>query len=165
MPNWNCYFFSWRVCNPWPPPSDLWPLPVPVGDQGDRGGLPPAGPHGLSRGAAPAHAGLLGEGSQREAQVWPDRHHAGQADQKPSQPQRAGQQLRVSWTQIINNQNRDISFTWGRIAKGCLTPQPWKFWVQTPLSQPPTFPIMTLIMLSTKLLHSNTSAIDHLFEI
>lgn len=72
-----------------------------AGDQSNRWGLPSSRPDGLSRGVAPAHAGLLGEGAQRQAKVWPDCHNLGQADQKPRRPQRAGQQLHmVSGTEI-----------------------------------------------------------------
>lgn len=66
---------------------------LPAGDQSNRRGLPSSRSDGLSCGVAPAHVGLLGEGTQRQAKVWTDCHNPGQAHQKPRQPQRAGQQL------------------------------------------------------------------------
>lgn len=53
------------------------------GDQGHRRRLQAAAAHGLSRGAAPAHARLLAEGAGRPAQVRTDRQHAGQVDPQP----------------------------------------------------------------------------------
>lgn len=71
----------------------FYPLFSPAGDQSNRRGLPSSRSNGLSCGVAPAHVGLLGEGTQRQAKVWTDCHNPGQAHQKPSQSQRAGQQL------------------------------------------------------------------------
>lgn len=48
-----------------------------LGDQSNRRGLPTACAHGLPCGAAPAHVGLLGEGSSRETHVQPDPQHVG----------------------------------------------------------------------------------------
>lgn len=74
---------------------------LPTGDQSNRWGLSSSRPDGLSCGVAPAHAGLLGEGAQWKAKVWPDCHNLGQADQEPRRPQRTGQQLHmVSTTEI-----------------------------------------------------------------
>lgn len=47
-------------------------LPFVPGDQSHRRGLPPACSHGLSTGAAPVDAGLLGEGASRAAHLQPD---------------------------------------------------------------------------------------------
>lgn len=63
--------------------QNLIPL-SPAGDQSNRRGLPSSCSDGLSCGVAPAHAGLLGEGAQRQAKVWTDCHNPGQAHQKPS---------------------------------------------------------------------------------
>ena len=87
------------------PPSPLLPFPLPPclppGDQRGGAGLPAAPAHGLSHRAAPAHAGLLGEGEEPAAQVHPDRGHAGQADPQRRQPEGGHQQhavLRVGCT-------------------------------------------------------------------
>lgn len=87
--------FSWTFLSPllyWSQNLIFCPL-SPAGDQSNRRGLPSSRSDGLSCGVAPAHAGLLGEGTQRQAKVWTDCHNPGQAHQKPSQPERAGQQL------------------------------------------------------------------------
>lgn len=80
-----------------------------TGDKSNRRGLPSSCSYGLPSGAAPAHVGLLGEGAQWPAKVWTDCHNPGQAHQKPSQSQRAGQQLSmVSKTDSFT----DIIFWW-----------------------------------------------------
>lgn len=71
-------------------------LPHPVwspGHQRHRAGLSTAAAHGLPQCPAPAHAGLLAEGPQPQAQVRPDRQHAGQDDPQPQQPQSHGASL------------------------------------------------------------------------
>lgn len=71
-------------------------LPHPVwspGHQRHRAGLSAAAAHGLPQRPAPAHAGLLAEGPQPQAQVRPDRQHAGQDDPQPQQPQSHGASL------------------------------------------------------------------------
>ena len=79
----------------------LWMSPsLSPGDQRGGAGLPAAPTHGLSHGAASAHAGLLGEGEEHAAQVHPDRGHVGQAHPQRGQPQGGHQQhavLRVGW--------------------------------------------------------------------
>lgn len=46
-----------------------------VGYECSGAGLQTASSHGLPRSAAPAHAGVLGEGAEHEATLWPDRQH------------------------------------------------------------------------------------------
>ena len=68
-----------------------------AGDERSGAGLPPAPAHGLPHGAAPAHAGVLAQGEEPEAQVCPDRQHPGQAAPQRRQPQSGHQlALRVS---------------------------------------------------------------------
>lgn len=78
------------------PPSPLCLCDSP-GDQRHRTGLPATSAHGLPKCPAPAHAGLLAEGPQPSAQVWPDCQHAGQDDPKPQQPQSHGAPLLWVW--------------------------------------------------------------------
>ena len=68
-----------------------------VGDDCCGAGLPLAPSHGLPHGAAPAHAGVLGEGEEPEAKVLPNRQHPGQASPQRRHPQGGHQHiLRVS---------------------------------------------------------------------
>ena len=62
----------------------------PPGDQGHRGGLPAARPHGLPPRAAPAHAGLLAEGAHLAAALRRNRQRPGQADPEPRLPEDSG---------------------------------------------------------------------------
>lgn len=66
-----------------------------AGDQIGGGGLPAACSHGLSRRSAHPHAGLLAEGSQREAPLLPDRHRSGQANPQSGEPEVHGHALQV----------------------------------------------------------------------
>lgn len=65
-------------------------LPPGTGHQCHWAGLSLASPHGLSSCPAPAHAGLLAEGSKQPATLWGNCQYSGQDDPEPRQPQDSG---------------------------------------------------------------------------
>ncbi len=71
-----------------------------VGNECSGAGLQASSSHGLPCSAAPAHAGVLGEGAEHEAALRTDRQHTRQAPPQRREPQSAYQHtLRVSSTQ------------------------------------------------------------------
>lgn len=66
-----------------------------AGDQVCGRGLQAAGSYGLPRCSTHPHAGLLAEGSQREAALLPDSHRSWQANPQPREPEVYGHALQV----------------------------------------------------------------------
>lgn len=66
-----------------------------AGDQICGRGLQAACSHGLPCCSAHPHAGLLAEGSQREATLLPDSHRSWQANPQPREPEVYGHALQV----------------------------------------------------------------------
>lgn len=66
-----------------------------AGDQVCGRGLQAAGSDGLPCCFTHTHAGLLAEGSQREAALLPDSHYSWQANPQPGEPEVCGQALQV----------------------------------------------------------------------
>jgi len=66
-----------------------------AGDQICGRGLQAACSYGLPRCSTHTHAGLLAEGSQREAALLPDSHRSGQANPQPREPEVYGHALQV----------------------------------------------------------------------
>lgn len=74
-----------------------------AGNKVSRRRLQAPNTNGLPRGSPHTHAGLLAEGTQRTAQVLPDRHGLGQAYPQPREPQVNGHIVQVESRKSIHS--------------------------------------------------------------